>query len=314
MTGEAEDGHRGKVALVCPGQGAQRPGGVNDLPDSARAVFDRASALIGVDLWKMGLEGEAEALAMPSVLQPFLVAWAVADYEWGRSEQPELRAVDSIDYCMGHSSGENSALVLSGALSFEDGVRFAHERGKHLDTACETGSHGLMALAGLERAQAETFAAENELALANHNASTQTVLGGERAALERALGHIGGEGVDGVVLRVAGAFHTEAFRRADEMTEPMLGELPVAERFIPLIGNARGQLIRDAVGVREELSMQYTRPIEWVAAMETAYAEGVRTFVVMGPGNAMNGLVRRFGRTVEDRLTTIRLNRGAAHT
>ncbi len=297
------------VALLCPGQGAQRPGGVAKLPSEARAVFERASALIEIDLWEAGLQWPAEALARPSVLQPLLVAWAVADYERGRHERPDLPA---IDYVLGHSSGENSALVLSGAVSFDEGIRFAHERGQQQDVACDEGTHGLLALAGLSREDAERVAAETGMALANHNAEDQTVLGGNKRDFARATSLVEARGGQALVLRLAGAFHTESMRKADEMTEPLIAALEIRAGFTPLIGNARGQLILDAAGVREELSMQYTRPIEWVAALRTAYACGVRTFIVTGPGNAMLGLVRRFARTVPEKLTAIRLNQSSS--
>ncbi len=294
-----------RVALICPGQGSQVPGGVATLPDSARAVFARASAIVGEDLWEIGLRGEQDALALPSVLQPYLVAWAVADYERGRAERDDLPA---IDYVLGHSSGENSAMVLSGAVTFEDGVRFAHERGRHLDAACASAETGLLALAGAEREAAEAIARDAGLELANQNGRDQFVFGGRRADVERAAALAEERGVAGVVLRVAAAFHTETFRPADEATEPLIAALPIADRFRSMIGNARGQLITDAAGLRDELSYQYTRPIEWVAALQTAYEAGVRTFVVTGPGNAMSGLVRRFGREVAETLRTIRLN------
>ena len=139
-----------RVALVCPGQGAQKPGGVASLPASARAVFDRASALIGVDLWEGGLRGTPERLALPSILQPFLVAWAVAEDEQARAHRADLPPVD---YVMGHSSGQNSAMVLGGAVGFADGVRFAHERGQRLDEGCRAEATGLVAVAGLERSE-----------------------------------------------------------------------------------------------------------------------------------------------------------------
>ena len=259
-----------KAALIAPGQGSQRPRGLADQPASAREWFDRASALLGIDLWEAGSSWSEERLGRPSTLQPFLVAWALADVERMRATVPEL---DALDYVLGHSSGQNSAMDLSAALRFDDGIRFAHERGKHLDLGCEAELGTLVALAGVDEDLAREMGA-----------------------------------VAAVVLRVNGAFHTELFRRSDELSQPLIDALPICESFTPLIGNAAGQIITTAAGLRTELSQQYTRPIRWLDALQTAYDRGVRTFVVTGPGNAMAGLVRRFGKAQAERLRIVRLN------
>ena len=129
--------------------------------------------------------------------------------------------------------------------------------------------------------------------------------------LERASALAEAQGIRAVLLRVAGAFHTAIFREADARTESSIAALTVAMPFTPLIGNAHGQWIRDATGLRAELSGQYTRPIEWVAALQTAYDAGVRRFVLTGPGNAMNGLLRRFVKTREGEIQIVRLNHAA---
>ena len=298
----------GRVALICPGQGAQRAGGVAGLAAALRPTFDRASAAISLDLWKAGLDSTPEQLARPSVLQPFLVAWAVAEVERARATRAGL---PHVDYCLGHSSGENSALVLSGALSLEDGVRFAFERGKHLDLISDEPESGLLALSGVDRKRAEAIGAATASVLANHNGTEQAVLGGPAAALERVVTLAEGQEVEAVRLQLAGAFHTEVCRRSDDLTAPIIDTLPIHEPFTPVIGNARGQLISDAAGLRAELRDQYTRPVEWLAALQAAYDLGVRTALVTGPGNTMAGLVRRFNRTRSEPIRVVRLAPGA---
>jgi len=292
----------GKVAVIAPGQGSQHPGGVADLPAEARPWFERASELVGVDLWQAGLEWEQEALGRPSVLQPFLVAWGMADYARREDRLPP------IDFALGHSSGENTAMVLSGALDFDDGVRFARERGLHLDGGCDLAPGRLVALAGVTEEQAHAMAAATGLEIANYNAPDQFVLGGGAAAAEKALVWAAAQDVAVVVLRVNGAFHTALFQEADARSEALIAALPLRDTFTPLIGNASGQVIRTPAEMRAELSQQYTRPIRWVSALETAYDAGVRTFAVTGPGNAMAGLVRRFGKSTPERLRVVRLN------
>ena len=229
----------------------------------------------------------------------------MADYERALDERPELPAPD---FVLGHSSGQNSALVLGGALAFEAGVRFAHERGLLQDEACDRGSHGLLAVSGLTAVAVEQVASAQRLVVANRNAADQFVLAGADADTEAAIATVEARGGRGVRLRLAGAFHSKAFRLADERSQPLIDALPIEPAFTPLIGNRAGQVVRDAEAVREELSMQYTRPVAWTDALATAYREGVRTFMVAGPGNAMAGLIRRFGRAMPEPLPTIRLN------
>ena len=297
-------------ALICPGQGAQRAGGLNDLPASARLCFDRASAVVGVDLWELGLSERTSAeqeLQRPSRLQPYLVAWAVAEWEAARLR---LASEPEIGWVTGHSSGLNSALVLSGAVTLDDALRFAFQCGLNMDQACDEFDGGLLALVGADRAQAQALAARFDAALANHNAPDQTVLGGSHSSLADAAQAIDAPdgGPQTVQLRVAGAFHTDAFAASDERNRVYIDKLPIASEFTPLIGNCRGQLIRTPQELRAELRGQYGRPVEWLAALDTLYALGVRRFLTLGPGNAMAGLVRRFGKARPQRIRIVRLS------
>ena len=298
-----------RAALLCPGQGSQRPGAVASLDRDDRAVFDRASAAIGIDLWELGLSAPAAELAKPSVVQPLLVAWAQADRE--RAER-EGRALLAFHLYLGHSSGQNSAAVLCGALSFADGVRFAYERGRLMDRDCEAAPNTLLALAGVGHRVAEEIAAAAGCTLANCNAADQFVVGGGVDAVGEAQRLAVARGVKAVALRVAGAFHTDYFRESDAAAEPLIEALSLRESFRPMIGNACGQLIETPAALRAELRGQYSRPVRWVDALQTAYDQGVRTVAVTGPGNALAGLLRRFALTVEEPLDIVRLNQPVA--
>ena len=116
----------GRTALVCPGQGSQKPGATTELGPDVEAIFRFASEAIGLDLWAAARDASSDELSRPSLLQPLLVAWAMADVEHARCVGTSL---PTPDYLLGHSSGQNSALVLSGALPFQAGLRFARERG-----------------------------------------------------------------------------------------------------------------------------------------------------------------------------------------
>ena len=295
------------AALICPGQGAQRAGGLIDLPPAAQELFELGSAVVGVDLWRLGLDESAEAereLRRPSRLQPYLICWAVA--EW-RAAQAVGRLPAAPDFVTGHSSGLNAAMVLSGAISLEDGLSFAHRCGLEMDRACDEGAGGLMALVGASREQAEAAAAQSGAALANHNAADQTVLGGSDAALAAVQAAYDGVEPTPVPLRVAGAFHTAAFAESDRRSERWIDALPIAERFTPLVGNCRGQLIETPAELADELRGQYSRPVEWLRVIETLDRLGVRRYLALGPGNAMAGLVRRYGRTRPGRARVLRV-------
>ena len=295
------------AALICPGQGAQRAGGLEDLPASAQEVFELGSAVVGVDLWRLGHDASAEAeleLRRPSRLQPYLVCWAVA--EWRAAQRAGALATHP-DFATGHSSGLNSAMVLSGAVGLEDGLRFAHACGLEMDRACEDGAGGLVALVGASREQAEAVAAHSGAALANHNASDQTVLGGFDDALASVQAAYAGVEPPPVRLRVAGAFHTRAFAESDRRSERRIDELPIAERFTPIIGNCRGQLIETPSALAAELRGQYSRPVEWLRVLETLDRLGVRRYLTLGPGNAMAGLVRRYGRSRPGKVRIVRV-------
>lgn len=294
------------AVLICPGQGAQRAGGVADLasafadlPTVGRDAFELASSIAGCDLWQLGLSADPDdevALRRPSLLQPYLIAWAVAEH---------ARIADAIaplGYVTGHSSGMNSAIALSGAVDLESTLRFAWECGRNMDRDCDESPGGLLALVGAGREAAETIAAQSGAALANHNAPDQTVIGGSFSAIARASEIAPSYGCQAVSLRVAGAFHTPSFEPSDQLNRALIDALPIEDEFTPIVGNHTGQIIATADDLREELRSQYVRPVEWLSALQTLCSAGVRRYVTLGPGNVMAGLVRRYGKTVPERI------------
>ncbi len=294
------------TVLICPGQGAQRAGGVSDLAtefsdlsSAGQHAFRLASEIADCDVWRLGISldsSDEDALQQPSLLQPYLVAWAIEEHA---SIAPRL---GPLRYVTGHSSGMNSAMALSGALSLEAALRFAWQCGLSMDRDCEERPGGLLALVGAGREAAESIAAQSGASLANHNAPDQTVLGGSFDALERASALAAGHDCQAVPLRVAGAFHTPSFAPSDDLNRPFIDELPIASSFTPILGNRSGQIIETADQLRAELRGQYVRPVEWLAVLNTLHAHGVERFVSLGPGNVMAGLVRRFAKGLPGRI------------
>lgn len=294
------------TVLICPGQGAQRAGGVTDLaasldqlPAEGRQAFGLASDIVDCDLWRLGLStdhADEIKLRRPSLLQPFLVAWAVAEHAAVRPR------VGPLSYVTGHSSGINSAMALSGAITVESALRFAWQCGKSMDQDCLERPGGLLALVGAGRESAEAIAAQSEASLANHNAPDQTVIGGTHESLARAIRVAPEHGGQPVELRVAGAFHTSSFERSNASNRPLIDTLEIAEDFTPIVGNHMGQTIESSEQLRDELRSQYVRPVEWQSVLKTLYAAGVRRYLTLGPGNVMAGLVRRYGKTLPERI------------
>jgi [acyl-carrier-protein] S-malonyltransferase len=294
------------TVLICPGQGAQRAGGVidladrfADLPTQGQQAFRLASDITGCDLWQLGVSADPDdelSLRQPSMLQPYLIAWAVAEHAGVASR------IGTLTYVTGHSSGMNSAMALSGALQLESALRFAWQCGLNMDRDCTQQPGGLLALVGAGRETAEAIAAESGAALANHNAPDQTVLGGSHASLNLAASVAAEYGSQAVPLRVAGAFHTSSFEPSDRANRELIDALPIAQKFTPIVGNHTGQIIDSAELLREELRGQYVRPVEWQSALKTLYASGVRRYLTLGPGNVMAGLVRRYGKTLPQRI------------
>lgn len=294
------------TVLICPGQGAQRAGGVTDLAEhidlltrEGQRAFRLASEICDRDLWKLGLSTDPDdelALRQPSLLQPYLVAWAVAEHT---RVAPQI---GPLSYVTGHSSGMNSAMAISGALALESTLRFSRECGLTMDRDCIDQPGGLLAMVGAGREAAETMAARSGASLANHNAPDQTVLGGSIPSLKLAAERAPEFHCQAVSLRVAGAFHTPAFKRSDRENRNFIDTLPITEDFTPIIGNRAGQVIETPEQLREELRSQYVRPVEWLSVLNTLSANGVQRYLTLGPGNVMGGLVRRYAKTLPQRI------------
>ncbi len=294
------------TVLICPGQGAQRAGGVTDLADTltdlptqGRHAFELASQIANCNLWQLGLSADPAdelSLRLPSLLQPYLIAWAIAEHAM------VAKQIGSLSFVTGHSSGMNSAMALAGALDLESALNFAWQCGLNMDRDCIERPGGLLAMVGAGREAAEAIAAESGASLANHNAPDQTVLGGTQESLKLASDIAPRFGSQAVELRVAGAFHTPSFKRSDALNRQLIDALPISDTFTPIVGNHTGQIIETGEQLRDELRAQYVRPVEWQAALKTLYGSGVRRYLTLGPGNVMAGLVRRYGKTQPERI------------
>ncbi len=287
------------VALIFPGQGSQVVGMGRDLAaqyPAAAAVFAEADAVLGFPLSRLCFEGPAEVLTDTINAQPAILAASIAALRaWEATNGiPQPR------YVAGHSMGEYSALCAAGVLSLADGLRLVRERGRLMKRAGEAQPGGMAAVLGLDRALLEAACAQagretgRVVQIANDNAPGQIVISGDRIALERAGELAKAAGARRVIpLAVSIAAHSplmqsalDDFRRAVEAT-------PMRPPAIPVISNVQARPLDGLSAIREELVLQLISPVRWTESVGWMAAQGVATFIEVGPGTVLTGLVKR---------------------
>ena len=289
------------VAFVFPGQGSQAVGMGRALVKSsaaAAAAFEEADRVLGEPLSRLAFEGPAEALDLTVNAQPALLATSVAMLAVLRERWADAGTHVRPAYSAGHSMGQYSALVASGAVSFADGLRLLRERGR-LMQASESGRPGAMgAILGLDDEQvAEALAgaaAHGLVGIANRNAPGQVVISGERAAVEAAL-----EGARElkarkvVLLPVSVAAHSPLMAQAAQGMRTVLSSVRFTDPRPPLLANADARPLTSADAARAELVEHLTTGVDWVEVVRAMAAGGVDTFLEIGPGRVLTGLIRR---------------------
>ena len=288
-------------AVLFPGQGSQEVGMGRELAEAESAaarVFALANEIVGYDLARLCFEGPREALDDTATTQPALFATSLACFEAflerGGDPVPHLAA--------GHSVGEYAALVAAGALDFEDGLRLVEERGRAMKAAGDSRPGGMAAILGLEDAAIERIVQETDpdgdsLAVANYNSPGQVVISGAKDEVDRASALASERGATRVVpLAVSVAAHSPLMEGALDSLRLAIEETTLTPAAIPVIGNITGEAILEAEEIREELAAQLTHSVQWTWTVERILQEGVRTFVEIGPGRVLSGLVQRTDR------------------
>lgn len=293
------------IALVFPGQGSQKVGMGKDLhhlSQVAADIFSEADRVLGFSLSSICFEGPEEALTDTINAQPALLTASIAALRaWQAEATLSLPA-----FVAGHSMGEYSSLVAAGILDFADGLRLVRERGRLMKRAGEIEPGSMAAVLGLDRAKldeaCQQAGQETELTVqvANDNAPGQIVISGHKPAVERASKLAKEVGARRVVpLAVSIAAHSKLmcsivgdFRQAVEAT-------PMNPPRIPVVGNVNAQPLDGEAAMRKELVSQLTSPVRWVESVEWMVQKGVDTFVEVGPGNVLAGLIKRITREAQ---------------
>lgn len=284
------------IAFIFPGQGSQAPGmgrGLAERFAAAREVFDEADEALGFALSRLCFEGPAEELQLTENTQPAILAVSAAALRAAEGE-----GLPRPDFVAGHSLGEYSALVAAGALSLGDAVRVVRKRGRYMQEAVPVGAGAMAAVlgAGLETVEAACAEAAGEgevCSPANVNSPGQIVIAGSAAAVERAAPILKERGARRVMpLKVSAPFHCALMLPAQERLAADLEGVEFKDLGVPLVTNVGAALIRTGAEARDSLVRQVSSPVLWQESVELLTREGVDTFVEVGPGKVLTGLVR----------------------
>ncbi|MFH1178096.1 MAG: ACP S-malonyltransferase [Acidobacteriota bacterium] len=289
----------GKLAYVFPGQGSQFAGMGRDLAErypEAREVFASADEALGEGLSRLCFEGPEATLKLTANTQPAILTVSLA------AAAVLAAAGKRADGVAGHSLGEYSAIGAAGGLGICDLVRAVRRRGELMQAAVPVGHGAMAAVLGptaeeVEGACREASSAAEVVVVANHNAPEQNVIAGHAGAVARAGELLMARGAKRVVaLPVSAPFHSPLMRPSREGLAPVLAALPFASLSCPLYNNVDAVSVAAAGAVREGLIRQVDAPVRWVELVQRMVADGFDTFVEVGPGSVLCGLIRRIVR------------------
>jgi [acyl-carrier-protein] S-malonyltransferase len=289
-----------KLAFVFPGQASQYAGMGKDLAenyDVARALFESADRALGFSISRLCFEGPEDALKVTENTQPAILAASVA----ALLVLEEHGVVPGI--VAGHSLGEYSALVAAGSLSFEDAIRLVQRRGRYMQDAVPTGEGSMAAIMGLAPALVADIcrrAADGEVVSpANLNSPDQTVISGATAAVKRAVELASQNGAKrAVILSVSAPFHCAMMMPAQLRLEKDLQAVEFGPLRCPLVTNVDADTITDGAEARDALVLQVSLPVRWSDSIREILDAGATTFVEVGPGRVLSGILRQIDRSV----------------
>lgn len=287
-------------AYVFPGQGAQFIGMGKELFDnsqSGKELFEKANDILGYRITDIMFSGTDEELRQTKVTQPAIFLHSVIlAHELGDSFQPDMAA--------GHSLGEFSALVAAGALSFEDGLKLVYARAMAMQSACEAEPSTMAAILGLEDEVVENVLKDiDEIVVpANYNSPGQLVISGSMKGIDIACEKLKEAGARRALpLKVGGAFHSPLMEPARVELAKAIENTTFKSPVCPVYQNVNAKPETDPDRIKKNLIAQLTSPVRWTQTVENMIADGANLFIEVGPGNVLQGLVKKVDRKMETR-------------
>lgn len=290
-----------KVAFIFPGQGSQAVGmgkAMSEANEKASDIFREADKRLGFELSELIFNGPAEDLTLTVNAQPALLTTSIAILE--ALAHYEIQP----DYTAGHSLGEYSALVAAGAMDFKDAVYAVRKRGEYMEEAVPAGEGAMAAVMGMKADELKAITDDvtndgNPVQLANLNSPGQIVISGSKRGVEEASELAKEKGARRVIpLKVSGPFHSSLMKPAADKFADVLKGIDIRDAMIPVVANVTASPVTKADDIESLLIKQLYSPVLWEDSVKSLIENGVDTFVEIGAGNVLSGLVKKIDRSV----------------